>query len=97
VRQLPGHPTMDGYWEVPIGAVLWATGFRANISHLAGLKLREPGGGILLGKNNSTAVKQPGLFMAGYGSSASTLGATRAGRRAAKGVERYLERELANN
>lgn len=91
IRVLPGHATSDGYWETPIDTVLWATGFRANIRHLAGLGLREPEGGILLAKDNSRAVKQPGLFMAGYGSSASTLGATRAGRRAAKGVERYLE------
>lgn len=94
VAKLPGHLTDDGFWETPIDVVLWATGFRANIGHLAGLKLREKGGGILLGKDNSTSVRQPGLFMAGYGSSASTLGATRAGRRAARGVRRHLEREL---
>lgn len=91
IAPLPGHATADGFWEVPVDAVLWATGFRANVRHLAGLELREAGGGIQLGKDNSTAVKQPGLFMAGYGSSASTLGATRAGRRAALGVTRYLD------
>jgi len=94
VHALPGQTTAGGFWEVPIDTVLWATGFRANVRHLAGLELREAGGGILLGKDNSTVVKRPGLFMAGYGASASTLGATRAGRRAAKGVARHLEAAL---
>lgn len=92
---LPGHATADGLWEVPVDVVLWATGFRANIRHLAGLQLREPEGGILLANDNSRAVRQPGLFMAGYGASASTLGATRAGRRAANGVAQYLQPALA--
>lgn len=62
-------------------AVLWATGFRAALDHLAPLKLREPGGGILM--DGVKVVKEPRLLMVGYGASASTLGATRAGRAAA--------------
>ena len=61
--------------------VLWATGFRAALNHLAPLKLREPGGGIRM--DGPQVRKLPQLFLVGYGESASTLGATRAGRAAA--------------
>lgn len=88
---LPGHTVDDSddfeaesaLWAVPINTILWATGFRAHTPHLSHLGLREPGGGILMGKDGVTAMKMPGLYLAGYGASASTLGATRAGRRAA--------------
>lgn len=93
VAPLPGHPIRDdgaAAWHVPIDAILWATGFRANIRHLRGLKVREPGGGIVMANDGVTVEKMPGLFMAGYGASASTLGATRAGRRAAVAVTRFL-------
>jgi thioredoxin reductase len=61
--------------------ILWATGFRASLDHLAPLRLREPGGGIRL--DGTTVVKDPRIQLVGYGPSASTLGATRAGRLAA--------------
>lgn len=61
--------------------VLWATGFRAALDHLAPLKLREPGGGIIM--DGVKVAREPRLLMVGYGASASTLGASRAGRAAA--------------
>lgn len=61
--------------------VLWATGFRAALDHLAPLKLREPGGGIIM--EGVKVAREPRLLMVGYGASASTLGASRAGRAAA--------------
>lgn len=67
--------------EDPIDAVLWATGFRAALDHLAPLHLREPGGGILM--DGVHVVKEPRVLLVGYGASASTLGASRAGRAAA--------------
>ncbi|WP_434991940.1 FAD-dependent oxidoreductase [Arthrobacter sp. Ld5] len=67
--------------EEPFDAVLWATGFRPALDHLAPLRLREPGGGIVM--DGVRVVKEPRLLLAGYGASASTLGATRAGRAAA--------------
>lgn len=70
-------------WQTPIDAILWATGFRAHIPHLRGLGIRERSGGIVMADDGVTVVKLPGLFLAGYGASASTLGASRAGRRAA--------------
>lgn len=67
--------------EEPVDAVLWATGFRAALDHLAPLRLREQGGGILM--DGVRVVKEPRLLLVGYGASASTLGASRAGRAAA--------------
>ncbi len=64
--------------------ILWATGFRAALDHLAPLHLREPGGGIRM--DGTTVARDPRVQLVGYGPSASTLGATRAGRRAARNV-----------
>jgi NAD(P)H-nitrite reductase large subunit len=70
----------DGH-EVHADAILWATGFRASLDHLAPLRLREPGGGITL--RGTTVVRDPRIQLVGFGSAASTLGANRAGRVAA--------------
>ena len=67
--------------QVRADAILWATGFRASLDHLAPLRLREPGGGIRL--EGTTVVRDPRVQLVGYGASASTLGANRAGRVAA--------------
>ena len=67
--------------EISADAILWATGFRAALGHLAPLRLREPGGGITM--DGTAVVKDPRVQLVGYGPSASTLGATRAGRVAA--------------
>lgn len=61
--------------------VLWATGFRASLDHLAPLRLRGHGGGIRM--DGPQVAGRPQLFLVGYGESSSTLGATRAGRAAA--------------
>jgi cation diffusion facilitator CzcD-associated flavoprotein CzcO len=60
--------------------ILWATGFRAALDHLAPLRLREPGGGIRLA--GTRVVRDPRVHLTGYGPSASTIGANRAGRAA---------------
>ncbi|WP_433269293.1 FAD-dependent oxidoreductase [Actinosynnema sp. CS-041913] len=73
-------------------AILWATGFRAAIDHLAPLGLRGPGGGIRL--DGTRVVADPRVHLVGYGPSASTVGATRAGRAAAKELKNLLTREL---
>lgn len=84
----------DGTHEA-VDAILWATGFRASLSHLAPLGVRERSGGVLMADDDVSVLKAPGLFLVGYGRSASTLGATRAGRRAARAAVRYtsLERD----
>lgn len=95
VAPLPGR-VVDGLWQTPIDVILWATGFRAHLPHLRGLGVRERSGGIVMADDGVTVVKLPGLFLAGYGASASTLGATRAGRRAALAALRFArERDEA--
>jgi len=86
----------DGSFE-PVDVILWATGFRPAIAHLAPLHLRSPQGGIQLdrGGRGTPAVADPRIQLVGYGPSASTIGANRAGRSAAKGVQRALARETA--
>ncbi|MEU7532357.1 FAD-dependent oxidoreductase [Saccharothrix sp. NPDC042600] len=73
--------------------ILWATGFRAALDHLAPLGLRGPGGGIRL--DGTRVVADPRVHLVGYGPSASTVGATRAGRAAAKELQGLLTREPA--
>jgi cation diffusion facilitator CzcD-associated flavoprotein CzcO len=73
-------------------AILWATGFRPAVAHLAPLHLRSAYGGIQLDEHGTTAVADPRVQLVGYGPSASTIGANRAGRFAARGVARWLER-----
>ncbi|HSV38743.1 MAG TPA: FAD-dependent oxidoreductase [Nocardioidaceae bacterium] len=73
---------------VEADVILWATGFRASLDHLAPLHLREPGGGIKV--EGTTVLRDPRVQLVGYGPSASTLGATRAGRAAALAATRYL-------
>ena len=69
--------------------ILWSTGFRASLGHLAPLDIREPGGGIrMLG---AQVTKEPRLHLVGYGPSSSTIGATRAGRAAANAVIKLLD------
>jgi cation diffusion facilitator CzcD-associated flavoprotein CzcO len=77
----------DGSFE-PVDVILWATGFRPTVSHLALLRLRSPHGGIRL--DGTTAVEDPRVQLVGYGPSASTIGANRAGRAAAVAVNRWL-------
>ncbi|WP_253772346.1 NAD(P)-binding domain-containing protein [Goodfellowiella coeruleoviolacea] len=69
-------------------AILWATGFRPALAHLAPLGLREPGGGIRV--DGTRAVAEPRLHLVGYGPSASTIGANRAGRVAVREIRELL-------
>jgi cation diffusion facilitator CzcD-associated flavoprotein CzcO len=73
-------------WRADV--ILWATGFRPAIAHLAPLHLRSERGGIQL--DGTTAVADPRVQLVGYGPSASTIGANRAGRVAARGVAAWL-------
>lgn len=77
----------DGSFE-PADVILWATGFRPAVGHLAPLGLRSAYGGIQL--DGTTAVADRRVQLVGYGPSASTIGANRAGRVAARGVAAWL-------
>jgi len=59
-------------------AIIWATGFRPELRHLASLKLREKAGGLTVASGASWQDSR--IFLAGYGPQASTIGANRAGR-----------------
>jgi cation diffusion facilitator CzcD-associated flavoprotein CzcO len=65
-------------------AIIWATGFRPELRHLSPLKLREKAGGITVGQGSSWRNQR--VFFAGYGPTASTIGANRAGRTIARQV-----------
>lgn len=68
--------------------IVWSTGFRPELRHLAPLKLREREGGISVG--GGAAWKDGRIFFAGYGPQASTIGASRAGRQIARQVVALL-------
>ncbi|MBF0689724.1 MAG: NAD(P)/FAD-dependent oxidoreductase [Cellulomonas sp.] len=79
---------VDGPPSVAARTILWATGFRASLDHLAPLGLRGPGGGITM--DGTQVVAEPRVQLVGYGPSASTIGANRAGREAARRLRRAL-------
>ncbi len=81
-------------WEAPVDVILWATGFRATLEHLSPLHVRERGGGVVMLADGVSVAKRPGLLLVGYGASASTIGATRAGRRAAVEASRATAQYL---
>ena len=92
-RPMFDHLTPDGVaWadgtSEQADAILWATGWRAALAHLAPLGLRGPGGGIAM--DGTRVVADPRVHLVGYGPSASTIGANRAGRAAAHEVATLL-------
>ncbi len=68
--------------------ILWCTGWRPALDHLAPLRLRGPGGGIAM--DGTRVVAEPRLHLVGYGPSASTVGANRAGRAAVRELRALL-------
>lgn len=77
----------DGRTE-RVDVILWATGFRADLAHLAPLQLREPSGGIRM--DGTRSVLDPRVHLIGYGPSASTIGGNRAGFAAARELKNLL-------
>ncbi|MBI9115733.1 FAD-dependent oxidoreductase [Sanguibacter suaedae] len=83
----PDPTDPDGPGElVRADAILWATGFRPAVDHLGPLRLREHGGAIAT--DGVHVPRDPRVYLAGYGSGASTIGATRSGRAAAVAAAR---------
>jgi len=71
--------------------ILWCTGFRSSLDHLAPLDLREAGGGITMtGRLATEVARDPRVHLVGYGPSASTIGANRAGAAAARELMAHL-------
>ncbi|MGC5583702.1 NAD(P)-binding domain-containing protein [Ornithinimicrobium sp. W1665] len=71
-----------------VDVLLWATGFRAALDHLAPLGLRGHGGGIRM--EGTQVADEPRVHLVGYGPSSSTIGANRAGRAAVTALVREL-------
>lgn len=80
VPPAPAHLAVD--------VILWATGYRPALDHLAPLRLRRPGGGIAM--EGTEVLADPRIQLVGYGPSASTIGANRAGREAVRNLRRVL-------
>jgi hypothetical protein len=82
--------TRDGVqWEdgttQQADVILWNTGFKGSLDHLKTVLPREEGGGIIMAGRLATMVaKEPRIHLPGYGPSASTIGANRAGAAAAR-------------
>ncbi|WP_239103824.1 FAD-dependent oxidoreductase [Microbispora corallina] len=87
-EMIPGGVAWDDGTTAEADAIVWATGFRSALDHLAPLRLRAPGGGIVM--DGTRVVAEPRLHLIGYGPSASTVGANRAGRAAAQEIRRLL-------
>ena len=79
---------VDGPPHVAARTLLWCTGFRAALDHLAPLHLRGRNGGIVM--DGTQVVADPRIQLVGYGPSASTIGANRAGREAVRNLRRLL-------
>lgn len=88
-RVTPDGVTWADGRHVAVDVILWATGFRAALDHLAPLRLREPGGGIRL-QGLTQVASDPRIHLIGYGPSASTIGANRAGRSAVREIRAHL-------
>jgi putative flavoprotein involved in K+ transport len=71
-----------------LDAIIWATGFRPELRHLAPLQLREKAGGLTV--ESGASWQDPRIFLAGYGPQASTAGANRAGRMIARQIMAQL-------
>lgn len=78
----------DGEFQ-PADAIIWSTGFRPELRHLAPLRMREKEGGVTVAAGVS---RDPRVFFAGYGPQASTIGANKAGRQVARQVVATLSR-----
>lgn len=92
--------TRDGVkWEdgteQKADVILWNTGFRGALQHLDSVLPREEGGGILMSGRLATMVaKQPRIHLPGYGPSASTIGANRAGAVAVRELMATLQLDI---
>lgn len=81
-----------------VDVILWCTGFRSALDHLAPLQLREASGGITMtGRLATQVAADPRVHLVGYGPSASTVGASRAGAAAARELVDFLALRESKN
>ncbi|MFT4246363.1 MAG: NAD(P)-binding domain-containing protein [Micrococcaceae bacterium] len=72
-----------------VDAILWATGFRAYLKHLAPLHLQNSAGGILV--KGTQVLANPRINLIGFGPSQSTVGANRAGAAAVRSLMHHFK------
>ncbi len=82
-----GVREVDGTFT-SLDAILWATGFKADLAHLDPLGLRNERGGITV--RGTQVADEPRVHLIGFGPSQSTVGGNRAGREAARTIDRML-------
>lgn len=91
VRPFVGMTPTGVVWpdgsETTVDAIIWCTGFRPALDHLSDLDLIEQDGRVLV--QDQRAIKEPALWLAGYGDwtgagSATLMGAARTARDLAK-------------
>jgi NAD(P)H-nitrite reductase large subunit len=80
--------------ETKVDAVIWCTGFRPALTHLASLGLVESDGKVEVDQTRS--VREPRVWLVGYGewtgmASATLIGVTRTARSTVKEIEAYLD------
>ncbi|MBO0810425.1 MAG: NAD(P)-binding domain-containing protein [Microlunatus sp.] len=83
----------DGGFQ-PADVIIWATGFRPALDHLAPLGLISQAGGIVM--DGTAVAADPRIHLIGYGPSQSTIGANRYGRAAVTAVNRRLSQGIAS-
>lgn len=77
--------------EEKADVILWNTGFKSSLAHLDPVLPREEEGGITMDGSLATRVaKEPLIHLVGYGPSASTIGANRAGGAAVRELMKTL-------
>ena len=82
----------DGQF-VQADVLLWCTGFRPAVDHLAPLALREHGGGIRM--DGTRAHRDARVHLIGYGPSASTVSGAHAAAEAVRAIARDLNASKA--
>jgi putative flavoprotein involved in K+ transport len=89
--------------EEPADAIIWCTGFRPALRHLAPLGLRNGNGRVATGGSSRTqALAEPRLYLVGYGdwtgpASATLLGVGRTGARTVAAITDQLDLPAAGS
>jgi len=83
-----------------VDAVIWCTGFRPALDHLAPLKLIEDDGHVAV--NGTRAIREPRLWLVGYGewtgfASATIIGVGRTARTTVSEIDAALQSETATD
>ncbi len=80
--------------EMAVDAIIWCTGFRPALNHLRSLGVLEADGKVEV--ENQQSIKEPRLWLAGYGDwtgpgSATLMGAARTARDLANNIRQFMD------